>query len=231
MYLLVWPIHFGPDHIFLSHSVVVDYVLVCILMQSSCCCLTTLNTRTRTEDADRVGQSVSPNAQDASSAAWPSPPHRFTPCQLHQRSQQQCKLHTSASPRRDLHTSTNQPTRRGPKLTLIRLAIAAIGKHPTKVFQIWTKEIFDTLSRLWKTQHIDGKHCFWSFHSNTLKGDWVSEIQILKRMYQKIETVENQGLISSKRQPQLQSALVFGNIKTHILCWFEISEAAVWSRK
>ena len=46
---------------------------------------------------------------------------------------------------------TNQPTRRGPKLTLIRLAIAAIGKHPTKVFQIWTKEIFDTLSRLWKT--------------------------------------------------------------------------------
>ena len=42
---------------------------------------------------------------------------------------------------------------------------------------------------------------FLVFHSSTLKGDWVSEIQILKRMYQKIETVENQGLISSKRQP------------------------------
>ena len=81
--VLVWPIHFAPDHIFLSHSVVVDYVLFSILMQSSCCCFTTLNTTTRTEDADRVGQSVSPNAQDASSAAWPSPPHRFTPCQLH----------------------------------------------------------------------------------------------------------------------------------------------------
>ena len=59
------------------------YVFFCILMQSSCCCFTTLNTTTRTEDADRVGQSVSPNAQDASSAVWPSPPHRFTPCQLH----------------------------------------------------------------------------------------------------------------------------------------------------
>ena len=57
--VLVWPIHFAPDHIFLSHSLVVDYVLFSILMQSSCCCLTTLNTRTRTEDADRVGQSIS----------------------------------------------------------------------------------------------------------------------------------------------------------------------------
>ena len=76
--VLVWPIHFAPDHIFLSHSVVVDYVLFSILMQSSCCCFTTLNTTTALEMLTELV-----NAQDASSAAWPSPPHRFTPCQLH----------------------------------------------------------------------------------------------------------------------------------------------------
>ena len=39
------------------------------------------------------------------------------------------------------------------------------------------------------------------FCSSTLKGVWFSEIQILKRMHQKIETEENQGLISSRQQP------------------------------
>ena len=150
--VLVWPIHFAPDHIFLSHSLVVDYVLFSILMQSSCCCLTTLNTTTALEMLTELVNQSPPMLR-----MLPQQHGHLHPIDLRLVSSTRDPNNGASSTRvqvpEEISTlvPTNQPTRRGPKLTLIRLAIAAIGKHPTKVFQIWTKEIFDTLSRLWKT--------------------------------------------------------------------------------